>query len=134
MPENAMTKAAKPVAKRMTKQRRIIKEILCNTTSHPTAEAIHEEAKKVLPDISLGTVYRNLSLLTDHHMIRSFIVDGIIRYDKNIVHDHFICDKCKCIIDVPKNIDNNNKYIDGNLVIDYDIKYKGICRECQRKE
>ena len=115
-------------------QRNYIFEIVNNSYDHLNAYQIYELARKTIPNISLGTVYRNLSLLTDHHMIRSFIVDGIIRYDKNIVHDHFICDKCKCIIDIPKNIYDNNKYIDGNLVIDYDIKYKGICRECQRKE
>ena len=82
----------------------------------------------------MGTVYRNLAWLSEHNKVRTIVVDGIVRYDRNVVHDHFICNQCKNIIDIPRN-DNSNNYIDGNLVIDYDVKYVGICKKClERKE
>ena len=51
---------------RSTKQRAAILEILRKSGFHPTAEAIYREARKVLPNISLGTVYRNLNFLRNN--------------------------------------------------------------------
>ena len=50
---------------RMTKQRKLILEVLRNTNTHPTADWIYEQVKKEIPNISLGTVYRNLRLLSE---------------------------------------------------------------------
>lgn len=118
---------------RNTKQRKCIFNIINNSYNHLNAYEVYDIAKKVIPNISLGTVYRNLMLLSEKDMIRTLIVDGVIRYDRKDIHDHFICDKCKCIIDIPRK-DNDIKYIDGNLVMDYDIKYRGICKKCQKKK
>ncbi|HHT62823.1 MAG TPA: transcriptional repressor, partial [Clostridia bacterium] len=54
----------------MTKQRKTILEILRNTTCHPTADWIYEQARKVIPEISLGTIYRNLQILTQEEEIQ----------------------------------------------------------------
>ncbi len=56
---------AKKRKKRMTKQRKIILDVLKNTTSHPTADWIYDQVREVLPNISLGTVYRNLKVLKE---------------------------------------------------------------------
>ena len=51
---------------RHSKQRDAIKAYLLSTTSHPTAEAVYEQLQNDFPNISLGTVYRNLNFLVDH--------------------------------------------------------------------
>ena len=114
---------------RNTKQRDCIFDIVNSSYNHLNAYQIYDIAKKVIYNISLGTVYRNLAWLSEHNKVRTIVVDGIVRYDRNVVHDHFICNECKNIIDIPRN-DNSNNYIDGNLVIDYDVKAvlcKALC-------
>ena len=67
--------------------------------------------------------------------IRKIDIDGNLRFDKNAKHIHFICSECNSIVDIFDDVFDNNKYIDGNLVMDYDIKLKGICKGCiERKE
>ena len=48
-----------------SRQRESIKEFLMTRKDHPTADVVYENVKKIYPNISLGTVYRNLSLLSD---------------------------------------------------------------------
>ena len=115
---------------RNTKQKNIIFEIVNNSYEHLTAYQIYESAREVMSNISLGTVYRNLSNLTENGKIRRLEVNGIDRFDRNTQHAHFICDKCDDIIDIFDSIIFDNEYIDGNLVMDYDIKIKGICKKC----
>ena len=116
-----------------TKQRKIVLDIVNNSDSHLDAFGVYKLARMSIPNISLGTVYRNLSWLSDNNKIRFFLVDGTFRYDRNDIHDHFICTKCGDVIDIPRD-KNIKKYLDGNLVVDYEIKYKGICAKCQREE
>ena len=115
---------------RNTKQRNIILNIINNSCEHLTAYQVYEYARSEISNISLGTVYRNLSNLTDEGKIRKLELYGIDRYDKKDMHSHFVCVKCESIIDVFDSILHNDKYIDGNLVIDYDIKINGICKKC----
>ena len=62
------------VRRRMTKQRSVIYDILCADYTHPTAEVIYGKTQKVLPNISLGTVYRNLNLLAEDGMIKYILM------------------------------------------------------------
>lgn len=118
---------------RNTKQRDCIFDIVNNSYNHLSAYQVYDEARKIISNISLGTVYRNLSWLCDNNKIRGLLINGTFRYDRIDIHDHFICVKCNNIIDIPR-VDENIKYIFNNLVIDYEIKYRGICIECQKKE
>ncbi len=129
--------SSKPTAKRMTKQRRIIKEILCNSKEHPTAEAIYEEARKVLPDIGLGTVYRNLQVLVEEGSVLELTCDKrSSRYDGNIApHAHFICEKCHQVYDLEMDMDREliaaaQSRMDGK-VNSCRVEFYGICRHCQ---
>lgn len=120
---------------RNTKQRNLILKIVNNSYDHLTAYQIYELARDEISNISLGTVYRNLSSLESNGKIRKLDIDGNLRFDKSSRHIHFICDKCNSIIDIFDDAFGDDKYIDGNLVMDYDIKLKGICKECiGRKE
>ena len=115
---------------RNTKQRNVIFDIVNNSYEHLTAYQIYDLARNIIPNISLGTVYRNLSYLVDDNKIRQIDVNGTLRFDRNVNHAHFICTKCGDIHDVFDSIFYDKEYIDGNLVIDYDIKIKGICKKC----
>ena len=116
---------------RNTKQRSLVLEIINNSYNHPTAYQVHQECMKVLPNISLGTVYRNLNTLVDLGNIQSLEVPGhIVRYDKVLSHDHFICLKCGNIIDLDRSNISYDKIINGNMVMTCKIRYEGICCDC----
>lgn len=116
-----------------TKQRKIILDIINESFNHMTAYQIYEEARKIFPDISLGTIYRNLRLLSDNNLIKVIEVDKVSHYDKIVSHQHFICNNCRRIIDV-YNLDLNINTYDNNKITDYEIILRGICEKCQKEE
>ena len=115
---------------RYTKQKNLIFEIVNNSYEHLNAYQVYEMARKKISNISLGTVYRNLSCLVEENKIRKIDVSGTLRFDRNDRHAHFVCNNCGDIIDIFNSALNNDEYIDGNLVVDYDIRLKGICKKC----
>ena len=78
---------------RKSRQREAIIRVLMSTTSHPTAEWVYEEVKKEIPNVSLGTVYRNLKLLKERGEILELEQTGHYRrFDGNSAnHYHFRC-------------------------------------------
>lgn len=139
MTVNSEIKTSKPVVKRMTKQRKIIKEILCGTTSHPTAEAIYEEARKVLPDIGLGTVYRNLQVLIEEGSAIELTGDKrFSHYDGNVApHAHLYCEKCNNVFDIDMEMSNDIANIaaakTGASISNYRLDFFGCCKKCSAK-
>lgn len=117
---------------RNSKQRDLIEGIVNSSHIHPTAEEIYEVSKKTIPNISLGTVYRNLNTLVNEKLIRKIKVDDVkYRYDHNKdKHAHFICTKCSNIIDLTPNIFKMVEEFDGNIVTDIDLSLTGICKDC----
>lgn len=86
---------------RYSVQREKIKEIVYNTNSHPTADWIFQKVQESVPNISLGTVYRNLKQLEEKGDIRMIMDGAIARYDWNQEpHDHLKCKECGDMIDV----------------------------------
>ena len=117
-----------------TKQKQVVLDIINNSSNHMVAYDVYKSARSVIPNISLGTVYRNLSCLVNEKKIQVIEVDSIKHYDKIIPHYHFICKKCKRIIDVfDLNIPKIKIYKD-NLVDDYEVVLKGICVKCQKED
>ena len=89
---------------RNTRQRGVILDILRESTAHPTAETIYREARRVLPNISLGTVYRNLNFLRDQRTMREIRPSegGSSRFDGiDTPHAHFHCVCCSALLDIP---------------------------------
>ena len=88
---------------RKTRQRDAILGYLMTRRDHPCAEQVYEGVREAIPNISLGTVYRNLALLTDLGEIRTLYTGaGADRYDADIrPHNHFICNRCHSVIDMP---------------------------------
>ena len=115
-----------------SKQRNLILSIINESNDHPTANEIYETSKKTIPNISLGTVYRNLNLLFEHGMIKTVKTnDNMERYDKIFnKHNHFICNKCNKIYDIFEENENNKQSINGHTILDIDITYSGICKNC----
>lgn len=118
-----------------TRQRNVILDIINNSHSHLDAYGVYEKAREKIPNISLGTVYRNLNSLENAHLI-NVIFDGSdkLRYDKNENHQHFICTRCHKIIDIYDLDFKNVKTYQNNLVMNYKIVLEGICEECQKEE
>jgi Fe2+ or Zn2+ uptake regulation protein len=89
---------------RNTRQRTIILDILRATRSHPNAEAIYREARAKMPNISLGTVYRNLGFLREQGLVNELRATDTAssRFEAAIPpHAHFHCLRCNAIHDIP---------------------------------
>ena len=118
---------------RYSKQRETIYEVLCATKCHPDAEWIYNEVRKQIPDISLGTVYRNLSSLVESRRIDSLETAlKIVHYDADMsVHAHFVCDKCCKIYDMPITAKAESPEW---FEVNYEKHiYYGICAQCKSK-
>lgn len=123
-----------------SRQRASIQEYLLQTHEHPTADTVYLHVKKEFPNISLGTVYRNLSLLTEVGELQKISTGiGPDRFDWNTApHYHVLCTKCGCVMDLKlENIDHIN-ILAGNEFegrIDGHIAYfLGTCKDCLQKE
>ena len=94
---------------RRSKQRDAIKAYLMSTTAHPTAEVVYENIKKDFPNISLGTVYRNLNFLVEHdEALRLDCGDGFDHFDGNThPHNHFFCKSCALPVNATVSINRN---------------------------
>lgn len=121
---------------RQTKQRDLVLKVVRESSDHPSAETVYERARKELPSISLGTVYRNLSQLVELRLVRKIVIDrGSDRYDKTLkIHAHFHCYSCGAVIDVGDDgfMDFVHSVEQGNSVkIDAcDILFAGQCSDC----
>tara|TARA_Y100000590_G_scaffold465099_1_gene636391 strand:- start:64450 stop:64818 length:369 start_codon:yes stop_codon:yes gene_type:complete len=92
---------------RFSYQRETIRDIVCSTNAHPNAGQVFNLAKKLIPKISLGTVYRNLKQLEENGDLRSIYDGNIARYDRNTEpHNHLKCKKCGALVDV--NVHDND--------------------------
>ena len=122
---------------KFSKQREIILNEVMNSHLHPTADNIYTSLKKDNPGLSLGTVYRNLSQLTENGYISKLsIPNQSDRYDKNIKpHAHLICEKCNNIYDIESETIStfiNDLSNEENLsILNYDIVLQGICKNCK---
>ena len=122
---------------RNTKQRSRILEILQETTTHPTANWIYDRAKIEFPNISMGTIYRNLAVLEEMGMLQKLSCGSTFdRYDANVEpHIHFVCRKCSGVSDIHDDIPKARlqEAISGiDMQIDtYDLTCYGVCKDCQ---
>lgn len=123
-----------------SKQREAIKLFLIGRKDHPTAETVYTSLKQEYPNISLGTVYRNLALLTDLGEIQKISsANGSDRYDGNPrAHCHFFCSRCDSVLDLDmKNFDS----IEGLAQEDFDgtieghvTYFYGLCPKCYHEK
>lgn len=122
---------------RLTKQRKAILNYLQKVKTHPNADKIHSEIIKIIPNISLGTVYRNLQILVDNKQIIKLEIGGEYRYDAYTQsHQHLICRICGRIIDshdkkteefILKQTKNKEFFPESTTVF-----VSGICSNCKK--
>ena len=124
-----------------SKQRASIKDYLMHTTSHPTADTVYLHIKEEFPNISLGTVYRNLNLLADiGEALRIPTPDGGDRFDGRCEpHYHVVCTNCGNVFDlemddsyIQKINEDANKCFDG-IIESHTTFFHGLCGECAKK-
>lgn len=124
------------MALKYSRQREVIKEFLCTRKDHPTADTVYMNVRQQYPNISLGTVYRNLTLLSDMgEILRLRVGDGVDHFDADTSpHNHFVCTECGSVIDLEMESINHiteiaaknfNGRIDGHTTYFY-----GVCGDC----
>ncbi|MBS6194538.1 MAG: transcriptional repressor [Clostridiales bacterium] len=123
-----------------SRQRDSIREFLMTRTDHPTADVVYHHLRQVYPNISLGTVYRNLSLLADIGEIQKIYTgDGADHFDGQIApHYHVVCTKCHRVMDLDMEYlsdieEKAAKHFDGKIQ-GHTTNFYGVCRTCQDLE
>lgn len=122
-----------------SRQRESIINFLASRTDHPTAETIYTNIKREFPNISLGTVYRNLSLLEEiGQIIKISTGAGPDHYDFNTApHYHFICRRCSQVIDIDIDFEDSllsRVQASTDLVIEScSVAFTGLCPDCINK-
>ena len=125
------------------RKRNAILSYLRQSTAHPSAEMIFADLKPEIPDLSMGTVYRNLTLFKNQGLETSVAtVSGVERFDGNTEpHVHFICSECDAVVDlmemqVPEALKGAAAACSGGQIADCQLSFTGVCRDCitsQRK-
>lgn len=120
------------------KKRNAILNCLRSTTSHPSADMVHDMLQAEHPDISLATVYRNLSRFRSQGIIQCVAtVRGTERFDANTTpHVHFICTQCDAVIDlhqvqVPQSLSSLVESTSGCQVESCQLTFSGLCENCK---
>jgi len=121
---------------RKTKQRGAILRVLQSTDTHPTADWVYQEVRKEMPNVSLGTIYRNLKTLVEMGEVQELSYgSGYTRYDgKAHDHYHFVCEQCGRIEDLEiecmAELDREVAREIGGKVFRHRLEFYGTCSEC----
>lgn len=124
---------------RRSRQRDIVLEVVRSTFEHPTADWIYRAARKRLPSVGLGTVYRNLKALVDAGLIREVrTVDESVRYDGNTgEHYHIRCVGCGRMTDLPVSVDRRIEGLARSAtkyaIVGHAVEVQGVCPNCQKQ-
>jgi Fur family peroxide stress response transcriptional regulator len=126
------------VRTRETRQRRLVLKALRDTRSHPTAEWIFTRVREQLPNVSLGTVYRNLNVLREEGIVREIRSAGrSTRWDADLSpHGHFVCTACgevRDVTDLRMHDWRSLKDLVGCEVTAQQTEFYGLCPVCLRR-
>ena len=124
---------------RMTRQREVILKELRKVDTHPSADEVYEMVRKHLPRISLGTVYRNLEILSECGEIQKLELGCTLKRFDGIAenHYHIRCIECDRVVDAPADF-NVAVHHDLKNATDFEItghrlELIGICPDCLQK-
>lgn len=138
--EADFAKACQAAGLAATPQRRLIYRILAESHDHPDAEAVCRRVRKLLPRVSLATVYRNLKLFAEAGIIAEVATPGAAaRFDANRDrHHHLICTVCNRVVDFySERIDGLRSASElreaagGFEVVDLKVNVYGLCASCR---
>ena len=123
------------------RKRNAILTYLQSKVTHPSAETIYSDLKQEIPDLSMATVYRNLTKFRQEGLVQCVAtVKGVERYDGNTdPHVHFICRHCDAVIDlhemhIPPQLIEQASGITGGTIDTCTLSFSGLCRDCCQKE
>lgn len=122
---------------RQTRQRQLILETLRGLQTHPTADEIYQLVRRQMPNVSLGTVYRNLERLSADGLVRKIHGEGgSRRFDGDLSpHHHARCRKCGLLADLPAQLPLSElgalPGLAGFQVQGYRLELVGLCPRCQ---
>jgi Fe2+ or Zn2+ uptake regulation protein len=124
-------------ATRYSKQRELVCQTVKTLCDHPTAEEIYEKAQQDCPNLSLGTVYRNLNLLVESGRVRRVSIPGQPdRFDHTLrEHSHLYCTRCGAVVDLQLDDMALQALLAGQegRVEGYSLTLFGVCGACCRK-
>ena len=124
---------------RRSQQRERMLEIMAETDVHPTADWVYHKLKKEIPELSLGTVYRNLKVLVDQGHIQKLPFGSTFdRYEaKTKPHYHLVCEKCGAVKDfaMPQyaTLNKRAEKLSDFRITRHRIDFFGVCAACQKK-
>ncbi len=120
-------------------QRDTILRTVMSTSSHPGADWVYDQVRKEIPNISLGTIYRDLKFLAESGAIQELdIPGGLSRFDGNTAnHYHFRCEKCSRIFDLDLAVDHalETRVAEqtGFRINGHFLEFTGLCLGCQKQ-
>jgi len=123
----------------MTRQRQVILEELRRVSSHPTADEVYDLVRRQLPRMSLGTVYRNLEMLSESGVIRKLELGGTPRrFDGNATdHHHVRCIRCGRLEDAAVEpsaaVENALRGVSDYDILGYRLEFIGLCPQCKEE-
>lgn len=125
---------------RRSKKRDAILHLMRTTKCHPSADWIYQQLKDDYPNLSLGTVYRNLNQLSEQHIIRRVgVINGQERFDSDTYpHAHFVCNCCGSVTDLP-DYPPSEGYVQslseqyGFYVEGHEFNLRGLCKDCKNQ-
>lgn len=122
--------------KYLTKQCRLIMDVMARSEGHMTADEVYREARKVMPKIAVGTVYRNLSELSEAGILRRIrVADAPDRFDRTLTpHEHVICPLCGRIEDLMvKGLDECLTTAMESNAFSYELNVSALCHACRER-
>lgn len=127
------------MSQRFSKKRQAIYDCLLATRSHPSADWIYHQLRPQFPDLSLATVYRNLTQLKAAGLIQSLgVVSGQERFDAIVEpHTHFICTQCGAVQDLPQmalpqELIASAEADSGCQITGVSLRLTGLCPRCRQ--
>lgn len=122
-----------------SRQRELIREMVVQNPVHPTADSVYTLVREQLPSISLGTVYRNLNLLSDQGVLQKICVPGASdRFDGRLEpHPHIFCQGCNQVFDIELGsmevLEDQLQKVTDFLITDRQVLLRGFCSNCRQK-
>lgn len=124
---------------RMTRQRQSILEELRKTNTHPSADQLFSRVRKQMPRISLGTVYRNLEILSELGEIQTIEMAGSLKRFDGIAenHYHIRCVNCDRLVDAPievsDTLENAVQLHTDFHIFSHKLEFSGVCPDCRHQ-
>ena len=123
---------------RMTRQRRVILDQMQSTDEHLDADEIYQRVRLELPRISMGTVYRNIEILSRAGLIKRLDLGGRRKlYDGGVHHHYHVqCSECGEVSDISaesfRQLESLARSGSDYKILGHDLRFEGLCPKCQK--